>query len=232
MSRVFTLERLQAVDQELDEKTKRARQIDERLASDPLVLAGRADLEAEEKLHAQGRSTLRTREMEAKSVDLKIKEIEGRLYGGRVSNPKELQDMEKDLQMHKRQRSHLDDQLLELMEAVDQTQKRVNEKSAALKKMEGTRASDVEALSREREALTGRLGVLSADRDQLRASLDSDVLRTYDHLRRTKTGRAVSQIRNGACSACGVSVPTGLVQRVRAGSELVFCSGCGRILSG
>ena len=55
---------------------------------------------------------------------------------------------------------------------------------------------------------------------------------TYDHLRRTKAGRAVSPIKTGACSACGVSVPTGLVQRVRAGSELVFCSGCGRILSG
>ena len=122
MSRVFTLERLQSIDQEWDEKTKRARQIDERLASDPAVTARRADLEAEEKLNAERRSTLRTREMEAKSVDLKIKEIEGRLYGGRVSNPKELQDMEKDLQMHKRQRSHLDDQLLELMEAVDQTQ--------------------------------------------------------------------------------------------------------------
>ncbi|HEX9077512.1 MAG TPA: hypothetical protein VF932_17120, partial [Anaerolineae bacterium] len=108
MSLVFTLERLQSIDQELDEKTKRARQIDERLASDPAVVAGRADLEAEERLHAERRSTLRTREMEARSVDLKIKEIEGRLYGGRVSNPKELQDMEKDLQMHKRQRSQLD----------------------------------------------------------------------------------------------------------------------------
>ncbi|MGE5261803.1 MAG: zinc ribbon domain-containing protein [Acidobacteriota bacterium] len=232
MSRVFTLERLQSIDQEWDEKTKRARQIDERLASDPAVTARRADLEAEERLHAEGRSTLRTREMEAKSVDLEIKEIEGRLYGGRVSNPKELQDLEKDLQMHKRQRSHLDDQLLELMEAVDQTQKRVDEKSAALKKVEGTRATDVESLSRERETITARLAALTADREQLRATLDADALRTYDYLRRTKAGRAVSQIRTGACSACGVSVPTGLVQRVRAGSELVFCSGCGRILSG
>lgn len=232
MSRIFTLERLQSIDQEWDEKTKRARQIDERLASDPAVAARRADLEAEERLHAEHRSTLRTREMEAKSVDLKIKEIEGRLYGGGVSNPKELQDMEKDLLMHKRQRSHLDDQLLELMEAVDQTQKRVDERSAALKKMEGTRATDVESLSRERGTITARLDVLSADREQLRATLDADALRTYDHLRRTKAGRAVAQIRNGACSACGVSVPTGLVQRVRAGSELVFCSGCGRILSG
>ena len=125
MSRVFTLERLQSVDQELDEKTKRARQIDERLASDPLVLAGRAELEAEEKLHAQRRSTLRTREMEANSIDLKIKEIEGRLYSGRVSNPKELQDLQRDVASLKKHLSALEDQILEAMPLADLAKKPV-----------------------------------------------------------------------------------------------------------
>ncbi|OGO36940.1 MAG: hypothetical protein A2Z03_02625 [Chloroflexi bacterium RBG_16_56_8] len=232
MSRISTLEHLQAVDQELDDKTKRARQVAERLAGDPAVVAAHAALETEDKRLAELRATLRARELEAKSIDVKIKEIEERLYSGRVANPKELEGLEKELQMFKRQRSGFDDQLLELMDSVDQAQKRVAEKAAALKKLQGTRAGDVELLSRERDTLTARLAELAEEHDRIRAELDADALRTYDHLQRTKAGRAVAKIRTLSCGVCGTAVPTGLMQRARAGNELVFCSGCGRILTG
>ncbi len=231
MNLVSLLWHLQTTDNELDDKTKRAHQVDHALANDPNLVATRAaDDDAQKRLSAL-RAQMRDRELEAKTLDAKIKGIEERLYSGRVTNPKELDSVEKDLQMHKRQRSTLDDKLLELMDAVDHAQEFADEKAGAFKHADGTRARDLKQLARERDALAARLTELNAEREQTRTALNADALRTYDQLRKTKAGRAVAQIKRDACGACGVGTPTGLVHRAREGNEIVLCSGCGRILT-
>jgi predicted nucleic acid-binding Zn-ribbon protein len=231
MSRTSVLWHLQTIDQELDDKTKRAREVDEALSGDPKVVATRDAWQAAQKQLAEARASLRDRELDAASLEAKIKEIEAQLYGGRVSNPKELDSLEKDLQMHKRRRNQMDDTLLTLMEAVEQALKRVEETARALKKIEETRAGDVAHLAREKELLAQRLAELDAQREQVRAALDADALRQYDHLRRAKAGRAVAPVKSASCGMCGVAVPTGLLNRLRVGDEIVLCSSCGRILA-
>lgn len=231
MTRTSTLWHLQVIDQDLDNKTRRARQVDDALANDPQVVAARGALEAEQKKLSESRIMLKDRELDASSLDAKIKELDARLYSGAVTNPKELDGLEKDLQMHKRHRSDLDDKLLALMDSVELALRQVEEKALALRKIEETRSSDVEHLSREKESLARRIAELDAQREQARAALGADALRHYDHLQRAKAGRAVAQIKNSSCGVCGVTVPSGLINRVRAGDEIVLCSSCGRILA-
>ena len=231
MNNVAALWQLQLIDQEIDEKTKRLHQVDESLAGDPTVVAARTAFASEQKQLGHLRATLRDRELEAAGLDAKIKELNQRLYSGKVANPKELDGLSKDLEMHKRLRSTLDDKLLELMDAAEQAQARADVQSNSLKQIETKRGGDVEKLSQERATIEKRLAQLQANCDNTRTQLDSATLRTYDHLRRTKAGRAVIQLRRDSCSACGVTVPTGLINRVRTGNEIVFCTGCGRILA-
>lgn len=231
MSRVSALERLQTIDQEIDDKTNRVHEVERRLAGDPALVAARTGLEGAEKNLAELRASLREREMQAQSLDSKIKTTEERLYSGKGYNPKELEGLEKELAMFKRQRSELDDQLLDLMDRVEHAQSDATSKSTALKQTEASRATDVAKLSQERESLLARLEGLAAEREATVATLDADALRTYQRLRQTKAGRAVAIVRSNACGVCGVTIPTGLVQRIHTGSELVYCSGCGRILA-
>ncbi|MCI0474698.1 MAG: hypothetical protein L0Y55_00470 [Anaerolineales bacterium] len=232
MNLVSLLWHLQTTDAEIDDKTKRAHQVDAALANDPNLVAARSAGDDAQKQLAALRAQLHDRELEALTLDAKIKGIEERLYSGRVTNPKELDSTEKDLQMHKRQRGALDDKRLELMDAVEQAQKHADKAAHLLAQTEASRARDLESLTRERDALAARLAALNAERDQTRAALNADATSTYDHLRKTKAGRAAAQIKRDACSACGVSTPTGLIQRIREGNDLVLCSGCGRILAG
>lgn len=231
MNRATLLWQLQTIDREVDEKTTHLGAIDAALANDPTIAMACATRDAAQKQVADLRATLTDRELEAQGLDAKIKELDARLYSGRVTNPKELDGLEKDSQMHKRLRSALDDKLLGLMDAVEQAQKNAVEKTHTLAQVESTRAGDVERLSRERAALARRLDELNATREQTRASLDTDVLRVYDRLRQSKAGRAVAQIKRDSCGTCGVSVPTGLASRVRTGEEIVLCPSCGRILA-
>lgn len=231
MNPVSLLWHLQTLDQEIADKTKRAHQVDDALAGDPAVVAAQSALDAEQKKLDALHRMMRDRELEAKGLDQKIKELNERVYSGRITNPKELDGYAKDLEMHKRNRSALDDKLLELMEAIDQAQKRVTEKANVLKQIQAKRAGDLEHLTHEQHALANRLSELDAEREKTRAALPTDLLRTYDQLYRTKAGRAVTQLKHNACGVCGMSVPTGLVNRLRTGEEIIFCSSCGRILA-
>jgi predicted nucleic acid-binding Zn-ribbon protein len=223
---------LQTTDTELDDKVKRLQQIDTLQANDPNLSTARATQDAAHKRLAALRAQLHDSELQAQTLDTKIKAIEERLYSGRVTNPKELEGMEKDLQMHRRQRNALDDKLLELMERIEQAQRDAAAATRTLEQIETARARELEQLAHERAALVTRLDALTAARDKLRAQLATDAaaLRLYDQLRQTKTGRAVVQIKRDACGACGFAIPTALIQRIREGNALVVCSGCGRIL--
>ena len=231
MSRIATLWHLQSIDQELDERSKRAHQVDTALANNPKAAAARVALEQSQQKLSEARAVLRNQEMQAKDLDGKIKEIEERLYGGRVSNPKELDGLEKDVQMHKRRRSEMDDTLLASMETIEQATRNASDETAALGKIEAARTAEVTLLEREQDSINRRMEELGMERVQARALLDADALRQYDHLRTTKGGRAVAQAKNDSCGVCGVTIPTGLLNRVHSGDELVLCTSCGRILA-
>ncbi len=231
MNRVAMLWHLQTIDQELDDNSKRAHQVEEALAADPVVTAARQALDTDQKRLAELKATLRSRELEAASLHAKIKGIENKLYAGGVYHPKELDSLEKDLEMHKRQRSTLDDQMLALMDSVEKTEAKVNDQQRTFDRAQEARSGNLERLEREKQELAARLTKLNADREQTRASLDAAAVQSYDHLRRVKAGRAMAQVRRDSCGTCGVAIPTGLVSRVRSGEEIVLCSGCGRILA-
>jgi uncharacterized protein len=232
MSVIDLLWQLQTIDLEVDDKTKRLHEIDTALANASSVTQARAAFDAEFQRLTHLRGRLHDRELEAKSLDAKLKELDQRLYSGRVTNPKELDGLEKDAQMHKRQRSLLDDQLLELMDQVEQAQTIADERKIALSQIENERAGNVEQLRHERASLMARLAELEAKRTSTCTVLSAERLVQYDRLRRTKPGRAVASIKHDACGMCGVTTPSALLQRVRAGEEIVLCPGCGRILAG
>ncbi len=232
MTQITALWHLYALDQERDEKTRRAQQIEQLLAKDPKLAAAQNARDEEDKRLTELRMTLHDRELESQTLDAKIKEVESRLSSGRVTNPKELTSLEKDRQMHLRNRSDLDGKTLELMEALERAQKRSGDSSAVLKQVEAVRTEETQKLARERKALDTRLAELAPLRDQARAALDAETLATYDRLRSAKGTNALARLKKDACSACGMQIPSGLISRIDEGEELVFCPDCGRILVG
>ena len=86
MSRTSTLWHLQTIDQEIYEKTKRAQQVGEAQANNPKVVAAKTALEADQKNLAQARAALRDRELDASSLEAKIKQLDTQL--SRTPSPK------------------------------------------------------------------------------------------------------------------------------------------------
>jgi len=222
--------RLQSIDAEIDEKRETLRGIEKQLADNKGVLAAKeAAREIRETLR-ELRSRLRGLELDLGEVAAKVALTESALYGGEVSNPKELAGMEQELEYLRRRRSVVEDDTLHIMAEVEEQEGTLRAADERLTRGEEQWEEVREVLLEEGEQLRSRLTVLEAQREEIAQMVSARDLAAYEVLRQQKGGQAVVLLENGICQGCRVALPTSVAQRVRRGSEVVYCGSCQRIL--
>ncbi|MDP3768687.1 MAG: C4-type zinc ribbon domain-containing protein, partial [Dehalococcoidia bacterium] len=160
----------------------------------------------------------------------KIEPIERRLYNGNVKNPKELEDLQQDLESLKRRRSQLDEQALDAMEDAERAQRDLADAEGALQELTQATAVEQEGLRSQAAMLERKITELEARRAEQAARIDAGLLRLYDQLAATRQGRPIAKLEGGACQGCRISLPANILKRARAGGDLVQCTNCERIL--
>lgn len=230
MSRATALLNLQAIDSELDVRRARLKAVDEMLSDSPEVRAAQQDVVAAQAQFTAARIALQSFELDNQAVSEKIAESEGRLYGGRVTNPKELRDLEMEVAALKRQRAAVEEQQLDALIQAETTEARFVVAQTDLQRAEAAAAKTAGNLLEERGQLHSRIERLEDEREAALASVAAEDQQLYERLRRTKNGRAVARLEDGVCAACGVAPSSSRIQSVRQGNELIRCGNCDRIL--
>ncbi len=231
MSRAESLYRLQLLDLELDRARKRLDEIETALASSPALEHTRAEAARAEKALRLALAELKSLELDAQTLDDKIAGEEQRLYSGAIRNPKEMLDLQHELDVLKQRRVALDDQLLTAMEQVEQLRADELRCRQALAQAERNFADDGVHLRAERGKLKAAIEGDLEQREALCRSIPARDLDLYSTIRAKKpNGVAVALIKAGACSQCGETPSSQLVQQAHTGAVLAICSNCGRIL--
>lgn len=230
MRKVDLLHQLQDADRRLDS----ARTLIVRLTAE---LGERGVLTSRETELAGTREELRgldalQRDLELQAEDrrAKIATDEGKLYSGRVTNPKELGSLSDEVAQDKRQLNAVEDKLLDIIERVEETTKRARTLEVTLA-TETRQWTEAQEAARSKIAETERtVATLDAQRASATSKLDPSDISTYETLRRQKGGLAVAQVQQRTCQACRVGLTPVLEQRARIGADLIPCHSCGRIL--
>jgi predicted nucleic acid-binding Zn-ribbon protein len=230
MSKAETLYRLQTIDLEIDERNRRLREVKAVLEGNEELQQVQQALQNGEKRLNRQRAKLRDRELELRSLDNKIASVEDRLYSGRIKNPKELANRQDEVQYLKRRKGELEDQVLEAMIEVEESQASVTEQRERLARLEEEWQETQVRLSAEQEELMNRLSQLQAKRTELHRAIETGDLSLYEDLRRRRGGRAVALLEGELCQGCGVTLPTSKAQKARQGKVLTLCDSCERIL--
>jgi len=221
---------LQEIDLRRDARRAVIADIESRLEEPEAVRAAREAVEDTEG-DLKGLQRLQ-RSFDAKLADLdaKIKPLETRMYDGSVRNPKELTDMQKELDHFRAQRGKLDDEGLELIEAVEETTKLLKQQQTALSTAEADWQQEQRDLRTKKSVAESEFSSLEGQRGDHTAEMDRGMLGLYESLRTSKAGRAVALVVRGQCQGCRITLPTHLVQRLRGGGLLIQCPNCERIL--
>ena len=230
MSRAAALLQLQGIDLEMDVSRARLRAIEIALGDDPAVkLANRELVDSQAQLHA-ARVVVQNLEYESQDLGQKIAEVDGRMYSGVVTNPKELRDLQQEVDSLRRRRQVLEEKQFEALMAAEGAEVRQVGVQHQLESVEAVAAVAHGNLREERERLQTGLQRLEVNRGVVLAPIPGTDLEIYTRLRLGKKGRAVSQLDEGACTACGVEPSSSRIQDARQGNDLILCGNCGRIL--
>jgi predicted nucleic acid-binding Zn-ribbon protein len=232
MSESFKLHRLQQVDTHLDQIHTRLRAIETLLSDETSIKTAQTKFEAASKVHEDARRAVKKAEENVSSNKVKLEQTEAALYGGKVRNPKELQDLQNEAEALKRYRSILDDRLLEAMIAQEDAEVVF---SAASNELEATQAQFSEqnkALSLEKAELTNDLNRLEGEREAASRSILPADLSMYEQLRKQRRGVAVATVADNTCAACGSTLSAAQLHAAKSPNQLTRCETCGRILYG
>ena len=168
--------------------------------------------------------------LEAESQKERSESLNSQLYGGEITNPRDLESLEREasnvLQLVEQQEAAIS----QITEKIEEAQSKKNDLESKLDEAKtawGIRQSELQAALKE---LNVERAGFEGKRSKLTEDLDPTSLQHYEALRKRKGGVAVVKVQRGLCQGCRMSLPTHQQQSVRSGSQVVLCASCGRIL--
>lgn len=167
---------------------------------------------------------------EAASVQAKIDAEQAKVLSGEVTNPKELQNLTRELDALKRRKDAIEYEELGLMEKAEAGKAQLDKVEAALVEGAEKEASLIEDFKAKGGALNAEIAAMRKQREQLAEQLPAATRERYEALRQAKHGIAVGALQGDICSACRTQIPAGKVQALDAGPAVAECPNCKRIL--
>lgn len=230
MSQIFKLFRLQQIDSRLDKLQSRFEEVEIALNDNETLRQAEEEAAQTQSVLDETRKTLKNAEQEVGMQRVKIDQNQSTLYGGKVRNPKELQDLQNEAEALKRYLSVLEDRQLEAMLEVDEAAGQHQEALGKLESVKATSALKNAELVSEKENLIGELQRDNSEREMIALGIDEEDLRLYQQLRQQRSGVAVAKVIDKTCAACGSTLSASLLQASRSPNQIARCATCGRIL--
>jgi uncharacterized protein len=170
------------------------------------------------------------RDAEAEVADLlgKIAAAEEQLYGGRITNPKELTNLQREINALKGRSDQAETDTLGIIDQVEEADRAAAAAAAEYDRLDEEWQFQQKQLSVDIEQLNVDLEASRHSRQQLAAQIDPPALALYGRVRQQKKP-AVARVEQGICQACRISLSSSGLQHARSGQP-VQCGSCGRIL--
>ncbi|MDG2428660.1 MAG: hypothetical protein P8M16_09585 [Acidimicrobiales bacterium] len=171
-------------------------------------------------------------EGEVAAVETRLAELDGKLYGGAITSPKEATSLQDEMGRLRQRQDDLEGQVLEVMEIVEPL-------DAGLDALTGIGLAQDEAIT---AALAALLEVETDIESEIVASgkrrvdavskVPAEVLDRYEQVHLSFGSSAVVRFSGTDCSGCPYSMPAMEADRVKSmtSGTLTDCSECGRLV--
>jgi predicted nucleic acid-binding Zn-ribbon protein len=130
-----------------------------------------------------------------------------------------------------KQISALETKVLEKMTEIEELEKVLAERADEINSLEGNHAQALAAFDAELARNDKELAAEIKKREGVFSTIPKNWSSVYNRLiQRSHDGIAVAEVKNGACSACFMSLRKQLQQQLNTKDEIMICENCARIL--
>lgn len=227
MNVVSQLFQLQESDQTFDANEQAIKQISGQIGQSKAVVAAGQKLVSEQQQLETLKKQQTALENEISDLSIKITGIEKDLYGGSITNPKELTSLQQEISLLKNKRSQLEDDDLQVMSQVELITNNAADSAKNLESLESAWQTRQKELTASLKKLQAAQIELEGNRQSLATKIDPPLVEEYRQLRKHK-GTAIAKVEQGICQGCRIALSVAELREIR-GDRLTHCGSCGRI---
>lgn len=170
-------------------------------------------------------------ELRQKGYEEKIEKFNKQLFGGSVVNPREVENLQREIASLRKHREELDERLIELWELVPPAKAAADEVGTRLAQKKAELDAYRSKVVVVRQKLEDEFKARMAERPTAAAAVPKIALERYDSIREKHGGIGLTLItgRPASCEMCGTLLPERLIEGAKE-ERLVTCDACHRIL--
>jgi len=232
MNTGFQLFQLQQIDSTIDGIIIRLSEIESTLSHNSEVIKAEEEFSKSEDRYIAEKNQFEQLNDEVQKKKIKKSQTESNLYGGKVSNPKELQDLQQEITSLTNIITRLDDDLFNKLVSLDRHEEEMNLAKQSLNQSKSNFETQKSLLTAEKSRKEKEIETLRLKKETLLGNIDNSILEIYENLRKSKNGSAVVSLIEDSCSGCGISLTPNQRQKARSANELFYCPSCRRIVYG
>ncbi len=230
MTQVSEARTLQEIDDEVATVRAALDDVERRLRGNAEVDEARRRFGAAETELQDAQRVQRKLDGDIAGFNARIQPEEKRLYDGSVRNPKELGNIQHEVELLKGQRSKLEDELLDVMSRLEIADREFRAAEQSLNEWEGRWEQEQNDLKHEAKKLGDMLTRAEAKRAGQKMKLNPRILAVYEQVKFQRGGVAVAHVSGGNCGGCRVQIPEAVRRRAFSADQIAQCPNCERIL--
>jgi len=223
---------LQKLDNEIAEENARCNRLPERIQEKERQITNLEKKYQDEKdALKELQLRIKRREIDAKAVNDKIDKHRNELYGGKISDIKELKQLQKVIESLQGDCDKVEEDLLLLMEQEDAFRFKITKMEKELAESKAQLTEIKYQMEAEEDRIQQYIEKKRQEREKIAGKISDRVLMNrYLILWPEKNGEAIVEIEGSACSGCNLSLPSDILYHLQRGERLIICPNCNRIL--
>lgn len=169
-------------------------------------------------------------EQDVTTVRSRVDRDQQSLDSGSVS-PKQLTDLQHELQSLARRQAELEDVELEIMERTEQAANGLARAEQAMQQTRARASETAAAWERREVEIAAEIVALGQRRAQAATGLPAELIALYDKIR-ARSGTGAALVSHGRCGGCQIMLSSSDLDRIRnaASDEVIRCEECGAIM--
>ena len=138
--------------------------------------------------------------------------------------------MLKEIETFETKNSHVEDEIISLLEELDVFENEVKKKEGDLDVQRRRYEEEKAKMEEELDSIAKELDGCARKSEAIRKKIPVELLRKYEQIKTVMRGVAVVSVWKEVCGGCHMSIPPQLYNELQKSTVLITCPNCSRIM--
>jgi predicted nucleic acid-binding Zn-ribbon protein len=158
------------------------------------------------------------------------KAMDKRMRMNRIKNAKELQALQREIDVMRQANGDLEEELIKIMQQMDGVKAQIQGKESELAAVREEWQKQQQTLGSQITGIDQAVNEAASRRQMIAAQITGELISRYEMIFSRRGGTAVVEVSGGICQGCFMNIPPQLSNEIIRSEKVHLCPSCQRIL--